>query len=101
MSQRSTKKISVALITKNEDRNIRTTIESCAPFDEIVVVDAGSEDNTVEIASSLGARCITSSWRGFGPQKQFAVESCFNHWVLSLDADEKISDTLGQEIRAL
>lgn len=94
-------KISVAVITKNEETNISRMITSCNSFNEIVIVDSGSDDSTVETAISLGARCIKSWWRGFGAQKQFAVESCSNDWVLSLDADEELSDALSQEIKRL
>lgn len=94
-------KISVATITKNEEINISRLITSCNNFHEIVIVDSGSEDSTVETAAALGAKCFFSQWRGFGLQKQSAIDSCSNDWILSLDADEEVSDALGQEITSL
>ena len=68
---------------------------------ELVVVDSGSTDRTLEIARALADRVIEQPWLGFGPQKQFAVEQAGSEWVLSLDADEALSPELVQEISAL
>src|SRR5215470_7876423 len=91
-------KISAAIITCNEERNIPRVLESLRCCDEIVVVDSGSSDRTVEIATKLGARVVESPWRGYAGQKNFASESCANDWVLSLDADESLSEALEGEI---
>jgi len=91
-------KISAAIITFNEERNIARVIESLRCCDEIVVVDSGSTDRTVELATKLGARVIESGWRGFAGQKNYASEQCENEWVLCLDADEALSEALEGEI---
>jgi glycosyltransferase involved in cell wall biosynthesis len=91
-------KISATIITLNEERNVARAIESLRCCDEIVVVDAGSHDRTIEIASNLGARVIESQWRGFSGQKNFASEAAANDWVLSIDADEAVSEGLEAEI---
>ncbi|MBX5497057.1 MAG: glycosyltransferase family 2 protein [Bryobacteraceae bacterium] len=91
-------KISATLITFNEERNIARAIESLRCCDEIVVVDSGSNDRTVEIASKLGARVIESCWRGYAGQKNLASEQASYDWILSLDADESLSESLEAEI---
>jgi len=91
-------KISAAIIALNEERNISRVIESLRCCDEILVVDSGSTDRTVEIAAKLGARVVESPWRGYAGQKNFAAEQCENDWILSLDADESLSEALEAEI---
>jgi glycosyltransferase involved in cell wall biosynthesis len=91
-------KISAAIITHNEELNIARAIESLRCCDEIVVVDSGSNDRTVEIAANYGARVIETHWRGYAAQKNFASEACENDWVFSLDADEALSEALEGEI---
>ena len=91
-------KISATIITFNEERNIARAIESLRCCDEIVVVDSGSVDRTAEIATKLGARVIDSPWRGFAGQKNLAAEQASHDWVLSLDADEALSEALEGEI---
>ncbi len=91
-------KISAAIITLNEQRNIARAIESLRCCDEIVVVDSGSIDRTCEIAASLGARVVEASWRGYASQKNYATSECQHDWVLSLDADEALSEALEGEI---
>jgi glycosyltransferase involved in cell wall biosynthesis len=91
-------KISAAIITFNEERNVARVIESLRCCDEIVVVDSGSTDRTVELANKLGARVVESSWRGYAGQKNYASERCDNDWILSLDADEALSEALEGEI---
>jgi len=82
-------KLSLIVITKNEEACIGRCLASVPCADEIIVVDSGSSDRTVEIAESLGAKVIaTSDWPGFGPQKQRALDLAQGEWVLSLDADE-------------
>lgn len=91
-------KISATIITYNEERNISRAIESLRCCDEIVVVDSGSNDRTVELASNLGARVIDTVWRGYAEQKNFASGQVSNDWVLSIDADEALSEALEAEI---
>jgi glycosyltransferase involved in cell wall biosynthesis len=94
-------KISAAIITLNEESNIKAACESVAWADEIVVVDSGSTDATRDVAEACGARVITNPWPGFGAQKQFAVEQAKHEWIFSLDADERVSDELKKSIEAL
>ncbi|MBC7899489.1 MAG: glycosyltransferase family 2 protein [Saprospiraceae bacterium] len=94
-------KISAIIIAKNEEDKIGSAIESVAWADEIIVVDSESTDRTREIAESLGAKVLIQEWLGFSDQKQFAVEQVENDWVLSLDADEIVSQELRAEILAL
>ena len=94
-------KISACIITLNEEENIGNAIESLSWADEVVVVDSGSADNTIEIAEKLGAKVFLQDWPGFGKQKQFAVNQCANDWVFSLDADERISEELKLSIGKL
>lgn len=94
-------KISAVIITFNEEKNIAQAIESAAWADEILVVDSGSKDQTHQLAESLGAKVITQTWLGFAGQKQFAVDNALHDWVFSLDADERVSDELKNEILQL
>ncbi|MEA1970691.1 MAG: glycosyltransferase family 2 protein [Thermodesulfobacteriota bacterium] len=82
--------LSVAIITKNEAENMPNCLGSIKFADQIVVVDSGSTDDTVKIASNFGCDVFIEKWRGFGPQKQFAIDKCKHRWVLVLDADERI-----------
>ena len=93
------RKISAAIITKNEERNIGRCLESLGWVDEIVVVDSGSTDRTLEICEKRGCKVIKSEWLGFGPTKQLAVDSVSNDWVLSIDADEEVTPELAREIQ--
>jgi glycosyltransferase involved in cell wall biosynthesis len=98
----STVYISVAVITRNEEERISACLESVAFADDIVVVDSGSSDRTVEIAQSYGAKVFVEPWRGFSRQKQFAVDNCRHDWVLILDADERVpGETVRQIVRIL
>ncbi|HEX8247864.1 MAG TPA: glycosyltransferase family 2 protein [Pyrinomonadaceae bacterium] len=94
-------KISAVLIAFNEEKNIRRALESVAWADEILVVDSESSDRTREIAESLGAKVVVQKWLGFSKQKQFAAERAANDWIFSLDADEKVSAELTEEILQL
>lgn len=91
-------KISAAIITHNEELKIARSIESLRCCDEIVVIDSGSNDRTVELAQKHGARVIETHWRGYAAQKNFASEACENDWILSIDADEALSEALEGEI---
>lgn len=95
-------RLSVILITKNEAANIEACLRSVAFADEIVVVDSGSTDDTVQLARQLGARVeVTPDWPGFGPQKNRALALASHPWVLSLDADERVTPALRAEIEAV
>jgi len=93
-------RLSLIVITKNEEAAIERCIRSAAGIvDEIVVVDSGSTDRTVEIARGLGAKVIApEGWPGYGPQKQRALDAASGQWILSLDADEWIEGDLAREI---
>ena len=93
--------LSVIIITRNEAANIAACLESVAFAHEVVVVDSGSTDGTVEIARARGAKVVgTSDWPGFGPQKNRALDLATSPWVLSLDADERVSAQLAAQIKA-
>ncbi len=91
-------KISATIITFNEERNVARVIESLRCCDEILVLDSGSQDRTVEIATKLGAHVVEASWHGYAAQKNIAAELAQHDWVLSLDADESLSEALEAEI---
>ncbi|HXI42152.1 MAG TPA: glycosyltransferase family 2 protein [Bryobacteraceae bacterium] len=91
-------KITATIITLNEERNIARAIESLRCCDEIVLVDSGSVDRTVELAAKLGARVVESPWHGYAAQKNYAAEQATHDWILSLDADEALSESLEAEI---
>lgn len=91
--------VSAVIIAKNEEKKIANAIKSVLWADEVVLVDSGSTDRTVDIAARLGVRVIEHQWVGFGPQKQFAADAAENDWILSIDADEVVTPELSQEIR--
>lgn len=96
----TTPRLSVVLITKNEAHNIEACLASVAFADEWIVVDSGSTDGTVEIARRMGAQVtVVDDWPGFGIQKGRALALARGDWVLSLDADERVSEPLAQQIR--
>jgi len=91
--------LSVIIITFNEVANIRACLESVSFADEVIVVDAGSVDGTVAIALEMGAKVfVTDDWPGFGPQKNRALAHATKTWVLSIDADERITPELATQI---
>ena len=94
-------KISVTIITLNEESNIEEACRSVAWADEILVVDSKSSDRTLEIATQCGARVISRDWPGFTAQKQFAADQASHDWILSLDADERVSEELKASIQSL
>lgn len=93
-------KLSAVLITRDAAGSLAACLDALAFCAEILVVDSGSQDATVEIARGHGARVIETHWRGFGPQKQFAVEQASHDWVLCIDADERVSERLRNSIAA-
>jgi glycosyltransferase involved in cell wall biosynthesis len=95
------KTLSVALITRNEAANLPRTLASVRWAGEIVVVDSGSTDATLDLARDAGARVFEESWKGFAAQKNSAIAHSTGDWILSLDADEEVSPELAQEIQAL
>jgi glycosyltransferase involved in cell wall biosynthesis len=98
--------LSVVIITHNEEANIGRTLASVQPLvadgkGEIIVVDSGSTDRTVEIAKSFGAKVFIEEWKGYAAQKNSAIEKAGGDWILSLDADEEVEAPLAKEIIAL
>ena len=91
--------LSVIIITKNEERNIRDCMRSVSWANEFVVVDAGSSDSTVPIAKEFTEKIFVKEWLGYAEAKNFALENITNEWVLWLDADERLTPELGEEIR--
>ncbi len=92
-------KLSIVIITKNEEKNIRRCLESVSWADEIVVVDSGSWDGTIDICKDYNCKVIRTDWLGFGKTKQLAVNSASHNWVLSIDADEEVTVELENEIK--
>lgn len=95
--------ISVVLITQNEEANLERTLESVLPLvinggGEIIIVDSGSTDRTLEIGRSYGAKIFNEPWKGFAGQKNSAIEKATGDWVLQLDADEPLEPELTGEI---
>jgi glycosyltransferase involved in cell wall biosynthesis len=96
-------KLSIVLITHNEERNLGRTLESVKTLvadgqGEIIIVDSGSTDATLEIAHSYGAKVFIEEWKGFAAQKNSALDKASGDWILSLDADEEVSPELATEI---
>lgn len=92
-------RLSAVVITKNEEANIEACLESVSWADEIVVVDSGSTDRTVELARKYTDNVFVEKWRGQGHQKNRAVELARGPWILSIDADERVPPELAEEIR--
>ncbi len=95
--------LSVAIITLNEEENLPRTLESVKELvraidGEIVIVDSGSTDRTLEIAHQYGAKVFSEAWKGFAAQKNSAIAKCSGDWILSLDADESLERACAQEI---
>src|SRR3990172_1029152 len=93
--------VSVVMITKDEERNVRAALDSVSFADEIVVVDSFSSDGTVGICRQYTDRVYQEKWRGFSGQKTRAVGLAGNDWVFVLDADERVTPELAAEIRGL
>ena len=92
-------RISAVIITRNEEINLARCLESLKWVDEIIVVDSHSVDRTRDIAEHYGAKFLLIDWPGFGPAKQHGVDAATNEWVLSIDADEEVSQPLRDEIK--
>jgi glycosyltransferase involved in cell wall biosynthesis len=100
--------LSVVIITHNEEANIGRTLASVQPLAadgtgkvEIIVVDSGSTDRTVEIAKSFGAKVFIEEWKGYAAQKNSAIDKAEGDWILSLDADEELGPGLAGEVMAI
>ncbi len=98
--------LSVVIITYNEEANIGRTLASVQPLvadgkGEIIVVDSGSTDRTVEIAKSYDAKVFVKEWKGFAEQKNSAIDKARGDWILSLDADEEVSEGLAKELEEI
>lgn len=91
-------KITATIITLNEERKIVRAIESLRCCDEILVLDCGSVDRTVELAENLGARVLEHPWKGYSEQKNWAASQASHDWIFSIDADEAMSEALEGEI---
>jgi glycosyltransferase involved in cell wall biosynthesis len=93
--------LSAALITKNEETNLRECLPGLHFAAQIVVLDSGSTDSTLEVAARFGCEIFSENWKGFGPQKQSAVDKCRHPWVLLLDADERIPAETASRIKKI
>jgi glycosyltransferase involved in cell wall biosynthesis len=93
-------RLSAIVITRNEAANIGECLDSIAFCDERIVVDCGSSDGTLLIAKEKGVRVAFHEWKGFGPQKNYALSLARGDWVLSIDADERVTPELAAEIRS-
>jgi glycosyltransferase involved in cell wall biosynthesis len=93
--------LSVIVITRNEERNIVACLEGVRWADEIILVDSDSKDATTTLARQFGAKIFVQPWEGFAEAKTFAVSHSRNDWILWLDADERVTPELGQEIRGV
>ena len=98
--------LSIVIITHNEEHNLPRTLASVAELvkqtsGEIIVLDSGSTDRTVEVAKSLGAKVFLEEWKGYAAQKNSAIDKASRDWILSLDADEEVAPELVHQIQAV
>ncbi|MCF6764719.1 glycosyltransferase family 2 protein [Thiotrichales bacterium 19S3-7] len=93
--------LSVIIIVKNEQSNIRRLLSSIQWADEIIIVDSGSTDQTLTIAKEFTDTIYFQAWLGYGKQKQFALSKATKQWVISLDADEEVTNALSEEIQTI
>ena len=92
--------LTVVIVAKNESRNIADCVRSVAFADEVLVLDSGSTDDTADLARQAGARVLTTDWPGYGPQVARGFGLAQGEWVLSLDADERVTPALAAEVQA-
>ena len=90
--------LSVTIITLNEEKNLRRCLESVAFADEIIVMDSGSKDQTLPIAREFTDKVFQEPWQGFARQKNLAQDKARGPWILNVDADERVSPELKEEI---
>jgi glycosyltransferase involved in cell wall biosynthesis len=93
--------VSAIILAKDEEATIPACVASLAGLDEVIVIDTGSGDGTIEVATRSGARVVSERWLGFGAQRQQALRHARNDWVLFLDADERLSPALLAAVRSL
>lgn len=93
--------LSVVIVTHNEEQNLPLSLASVGFADEVIVLDSGSTDRTVELARAAGAKVFTEAWKGYAAQKNSAIDKATGDWVLALDADEVVSPGLARAIRRL
>ena len=93
--------IAAVVITKDEEGNIADCLDSVRWADELIVVDAESRDRTVEVARRYTSQVFVRPWAGYGPQKNFGIDQAHTDWILVVDADERVTDQLRQEIQDL
>lgn len=93
------RKVSAFIITLNEEHNLSDCLQSISFCDEVIVVDSGSTDRTVEIAKEFGAKVVFNKFEGYVEQKRFGLTQVSNGWVLNVDADERVDDTLRESIQ--
>ena len=93
--------ISVFIITQDEEAYIANVLESVKRFNEVIVVDSGSTDKTIEIAEHYGAKVHHHEWQGYAKQKQYAMSLCANEWVLNLDGDEVLNDPIIERFKQI
>lgn len=99
MAESKSKNISVVIITLNEEKNIERCIHSAKQIsNDIVVVDSGSKDKTMQLANKMGARVFIKTWEGYAAQKNFGNQKTINNLIFSMDADEEISKELASNI---
>lgn len=92
-------RLSVIIVAKNEAHNIVECVRSARFADEVIVLDSGSTDGTAQLAQAEGARVVVTDWPGYGPQNNRGIDLATGDWFFVLDADERISSALAQEIR--
>src|SRR6187401_400446 len=90
--------VSVTVITLNEATNIEACLASVAWADEVLVIDCGSQDGTADLARAKGARVLQRDWPGYSAQKNYAAREAKHDWILSVDADERVTPALAQEV---
>ncbi len=91
-------KCSIYIICQNEEKHLKRLLDSVKDFDEIIIVDSGSTDKTLDIAKKYTSNIFHKDWLGFAAQKEYARSLCNNDWVLNLDADEELTEELQNEI---